>query len=81
MGGTVDPDFALTQARAFSGLSGKDLTKEVSCSLSYAWQAKNPFHVVVLDFGVKSSILQNLIDSGCHLTIVPTQLLQKRSSC
>jgi carbamoyl-phosphate synthase small subunit len=73
MGGTVDPDFALMQARAFSGLKGKDLVKEVTCIAPYECKAKNPFHVVVLDFGVKNSILQNLIGSGCHLTVVPAQ--------
>lgn len=73
MAGTVDPDFALTQARAFSGLNGKDLAKEVSCAASYTSKANNSFHVVVMDFGVKKSILEQLIASGCHLTIVPAQ--------
>lgn len=73
MGGSVDLDFALTQACAFSGLKGKDLAKEVSCMTLHEWKAKNPLHVVVLDFGVKSSILQQLIAAGCHLTIVPAQ--------
>lgn len=73
MGGDVDPELALVQARAFPGLKNKDLTTDVTCSSIYAWKAKSkdPFKVVVLDFGVKKSILQNLIDSGCHLTIVP----------
>lgn len=73
MGGAVDPDFALSQACAFSGLSHKDLAKEVSCTTSYTWKGNNPLHVVVLDLGVKHSILQNLADSGCDLTIVPAQ--------
>jgi len=78
MGGKADPVFALQQARSFTGLEGKDLAKEVSCAHSYAWTAKNPDlqqpHVVVLDFGVKSAILQKLHKSGCHLTIVPAQM-------
>jgi carbamoyl-phosphate synthase small subunit len=74
MGGIVDPDFALKQARAFSGLNGKDFAKEVTCAASYTkGQIESPFHVVVLDFGVKSSILQHLVDSGCYLTVVPAQ--------
>ena len=77
MGGSVDPVFALTQARAFSGLSGKDLAKEVSCINTHEWKAEKPFHVVVLDFGVKNSILQQLVASGCHLTIVPAQTSAK----
>lgn len=77
MGGSVDPAFALTQARAFTGLSGKDLAKEVSCITAHEWKAESPFHVVVLDFGVKNSILQQLIASGCHLTIVPARTTAK----
>ncbi len=76
MGGSVDPEFALTQARGFSGLKDKDLAAEVSCPNPYLWKgnkASSAFHVVVIDFGVKNSILQNLLDSGCHLTIVPAQ--------
>jgi len=72
MGGAVDPDFALTEARTFSGLSNKDLAKEVSCS--HKWKmGEGSKHVVVVDFGVKSSILHNLALSDCHLTIVPAQ--------
>ncbi|MBS0620840.1 MAG: glutamine-hydrolyzing carbamoyl-phosphate synthase small subunit [Verrucomicrobia bacterium] len=80
MSGSVDPEFALIQARAFAGLSGKDLAKEVSCTTPYEWKADktlSPLHVVVMDFGVKSSILQNLVDSGCDLTIVPAQTSAK----
>lgn len=71
MGGNVDPEFALKQAKAFSGLNGKDLAKEVTCQSSYELGCAHPCHVVVLDFGVKKAILQNLIDAGCHLTVVP----------
>ena len=73
MGGSVDPDYALQQAQAFSGLNGKDLAKEVTCRSAYQLGGENSFHVVVFDFGVKRSILQQLIDSDCHLTIVPAQ--------
>lgn len=71
MGGTIDSDFALKQACAFPGLNGKDLAKEVTCTTPYEYKEEKPFHVVVLDFGVKRSILQNLIHSGSHLTLVP----------
>lgn len=73
MGGDVDTEFALSQALAFPGLKNKNLTAETTSTSPYEWKSKStdPFHVVVLDFGVKKSILQNLIDSGCHLTVVP----------
>lgn len=73
MGGAPDPVFALNEARAFSGLNGKDLAKEVTCTTPYQWAGGNAFRVVVLDFGVKSSILQQLSASGCHLTVVPAK--------
>jgi carbamoyl-phosphate synthase small subunit len=79
MGGNIDPEFALVKARAFPGLKNRDLTTSVSCTSIYEWKAKStdPFNVVVLDFGVKKSILENLIDSGCHLTVVPAHTSAK----
>ncbi len=72
MGGKVDPELALGLAKAFSGLTGKNLAQEVSCESLSEWKSVGPsLHVVVLDFGIKSSILQKLIASGCGLTIVP----------
>jgi carbamoyl-phosphate synthase small subunit len=71
MGGKIDPDFALQQAQAFPGLNGQDLAKEVTCTAPYEMDKHNPFHVIVLDFGVKQSILKQLIFSGCRLTILP----------
>lgn len=72
MAGEIDVDFALAQARGFAGLEGKNITQEVCCAFPYEWKSANSFpHVVVLDFGIKSAILQKLIASGCSLTIVP----------
>ena len=48
------------------------MTQEVSCKSFSSWKAKNAFpHVVVMDFGIKRTILQKLISSRCRLTIVP----------
>ncbi len=67
-----DPDveFALAQARDFSGLVGMDLAKEVTTQAPYRWEEgswqwggdQRPapsvnFSVVALDFGVKRNIL------------------------
>ncbi len=75
---------AFTAARAFPGLQGMDLAKEVSVERSYFWergrwalgtgyQAAPPsrFHVVAYDFGVKRNILRLLRDHGCKVTVVP----------
>ncbi|SEA63061.1 glutamine-hydrolyzing carbamoyl-phosphate synthase small subunit [Alkalimonas amylolytica] len=87
MAGTeLDADKALAQAKAFPGLKGMDLAKEVTVSEPYLWSEgswqlgkgfvspeKTPFHVVAYDYGVKRNILRMLVDRGCKLTVVPAQ--------
>lgn len=78
----------LDLCKAFAGLKGMDLAKEVTAKSSYvwtqqSWQLENGysdqtddqqrFHVVAYDFGVKKNILRMLADRGCRLTIVPAQ--------
>jgi carbamoyl-phosphate synthase small subunit len=75
---------ALEKARAFPGLKGMDLVKDVSVSEQYNWdqghwvlgegfrqQDKADYHVVVYDFGIKRNILRLLVDRSCSLTVVP----------
>ncbi len=65
--------------QAFAGLKGCDLAKEVSTETTYEWtdslwqQVPLPkkFHVVVVDFGVKRSILRHLVALGAKVTVVP----------
>ena len=86
MGGKVDEDFALQQARAFPGLAGMDLAKMVSCDKAYQWTqsewtlgegfgtpAEQKHHVVAYDYGVKRNILRMLVSRGCKLTVLPAQ--------
>ncbi|EWH09048.1 carbamoyl-phosphate synthase small subunit [Catenovulum agarivorans DS-2] len=81
-----DADKALAAAKAFPGLKGMDLAKEVTVSESYQWNEKTwqlgeghqvqtdkQFKVVAYDFGVKRNILRMLADRGCDLTVVPAQ--------
>ncbi|MCB1688191.1 MAG: glutamine-hydrolyzing carbamoyl-phosphate synthase small subunit [Halioglobus sp.] len=87
-GEDLDEAKALEQARAFGGLKGMDLAKEVTAPASYTWregswelgvghsertEADLPWHVVAYDFGVKRNILRMLVDLGCRLTVVPAQ--------
>ncbi len=80
--------FALEKAKAFAGLKGMDLAKEVTVKESYSWfegswslsqghrqltSNDEKFHVVAYDFGVKKNILRMLSDLGCKLTVVPAQ--------
>ena len=86
-GDGVDADSALQTARAFPGLKGMDLAKEVSTSRPYewtegAWRLESngfnrpehyPFHVVAYDYGIKRNILRMLADRGCRITVIPAQ--------
>jgi carbamoyl-phosphate synthase small subunit len=85
-GATIDADRAVATARAFPGLAGMDLAKDVTCATPYAWtegvwalgtghsMPTDPrFHVVAYDFGVKRNILRMLASRGCRLTVVPAQ--------
>ena len=86
MGGDVDVDKALAAARAFPGLAGMDLAKEVSTREAYAWRegawqlgagfrhpAEARFHVVAYDYGVKRNILRLLVEHGARVTVLPAQ--------
>ncbi len=88
MAGDIDEEKALADAKAFPGLKGMDLAKEVTVSDAYEWRSSTwelgtghvektdeelPHHVVAYDFGVKSNILRMLVERGCRLTVVPAQ--------
>lgn len=88
-GDAPDVAAALARAKAFPGLKGMDLAKEVTTQKSYSWtqgswtlsdelpapkdESELPYHVVAYDFGAKSNILRMLTDRGCRLTVVPAQ--------
>ena len=77
-------DDLLENARAWPGLEGMDLAKEVTCQQTYSWdeapwawgdgygrQTAPKFHVVAMDFGAKRNILRCLAGLGCKVTVVP----------
>ncbi|AGA34773.1 Carbamoyl-phosphate synthase small chain [Thioalkalivibrio nitratireducens DSM 14787] len=87
-GGEVDAERALEQARAFPGIKGMDLAREVSTANRYEWldgpwRLDGPpprlkpdeaeFHVVAYDFGIKHNILRMLVGRGCRVTVVPAE--------
>jgi len=83
----LDEQAALEQARAFPGLKGMDLAKEVCIKEAQEWtggawqlgkgyvapEADAKYHVVAYDYGVKHNILRMLVDRGCKVTLVPAQ--------
>lgn len=92
-GTTLNVDEALDKAKAFPGLKGMDLAKEVTTKQAYEWKQGSwslesglpqdkeekelSFHVVAYDFGIKRNILRMLADRGCRLTVVPAQTSAK----
>jgi carbamoyl-phosphate synthase small subunit len=88
-GAGVDEAAAVAAARAFPGLKGMDLAKEVSTRAPYEWSEglwtlgaghqvvpegeQRPWHVVAYDYGVKRNILRMLVARGCRVTVVPAQ--------
>jgi carbamoyl-phosphate synthase small subunit len=73
----------LSKVRAYPGLVGRDLVKEVSCKGPYVWQqgmprdmsfmptVKKGCRVVVLDCGVKYNILRHLESRHCEVIVLP----------
>ncbi|MFT6606019.1 MAG: carbamoyl-phosphate synthase small subunit [Halocynthiibacter sp.] len=82
--GNFDIEALVAAARAFSGLEGLDLAKDVTCAQSYVWdemrwawpdgfpKRSGPGHkVVAIDFGAKRNILRCLASAGCDVTVLP----------
>ncbi len=83
----LDEAAALQQAKAYPGLKGMDLAKEVCSKEISQWDggvwklgegyvkpAEAPkYHVVAYDYGVKHNILRMLVDRHCKITLVPAQ--------
>ena len=81
----IDDDALIAKARAWPGLEGTDLAKEVCCRQAYGWQETTwdhetgaygtlaaPRHrVVAVDYGAKRNILRSLAATGCDVTVVP----------
>ncbi|OUS52343.1 carbamoyl phosphate synthase small subunit [Shewanella sp. SACH] len=88
-GADLDEAKALAAAKAFPGLKGMDLAKEVTTKAAYTWRkgswrlvgglpADTPenelkYKVVAYDYGVKQNILRMLVDRGCDVTVVPAK--------
>jgi len=82
--GKLDVAALQKEAAGFSGLSGLDLAKEVTCLQTYKWEEtpwsleegygslSSPKHkVVAIDYGAKRNILRSLAGLGCDVTVVP----------
>lgn len=82
--GKFDIEALVAKARAWKGLVGLDLAKDVTCAQSYTWNEKRwawpegyvareepGFKVVAIDYGAKRNILRCLASAGCDVTVLP----------
>ena len=82
--GVFDLEKLVAKARAFAGLEGLDLARDVTCAQSYQWnemrwawpeghqpQTKARHKVVAVDYGAKRNILRCLASAGCDITVLP----------
>jgi carbamoyl-phosphate synthase small subunit len=82
--GDFDVPAMLARAKAWAGLEGMDLAKNVATLQTYGWDqglwklgagyaapAKGRKKVIAIDYGIKHNILRNLVDVGCDVTMVP----------
>lgn len=82
--GTFDIDALQAKVKAWPGLQGMDLAKEVTCAKPHQWKdgvwhwgdetspkPSKTYNVVAIDYGAKYNIFRNLIEVGCNLTVVP----------
>ncbi|MDP4990448.1 MAG: glutamine-hydrolyzing carbamoyl-phosphate synthase small subunit [Marivita lacus] len=82
--GVFDLAALVEKARAFPGLEGLDLAKDVTCVQSYRWdemrwawpegyvrQTAPKYKVVAIDYGAKRNILRCLASAGCDVTVLP----------
>ena len=75
--GAVDDDEAaalVARASAHEDIDGRDMTPEVTTPLPYARPSfRETPRVVVLDFGIKHSIVYKLEQAGAEVIVVPAQ--------
>lgn len=70
--GTADRDTLLAAAQADGGTDGCDLVADVSTSASYLVGPDDAsLFVVAYDFGIKRSIVEQLVHAGCQVEVVP----------
>ncbi len=81
--GKFDVKKLTAMAKAWGGLEGLDLAKDVSIAQRMTWDEKlwdwetgyttgeGTFTVVAIDYGMKRNIMRCLVSVGCKVTVVP----------
>jgi carbamoyl-phosphate synthase small subunit len=75
----LDEKNLIKKAKNSQGLTGIDLVREVTSKKIYVWSKikTKKYKVVVLDCGVKYSILRELLNKGCQVIVVPAKASAK----
>ena len=68
----LSPKNLLKKARSHPSTIGVDMVQYVTCAKPYTWMEEGEKHIVVMDFGVKYSILRCLAQEGFKVTVVPS---------
>jgi carbamoyl-phosphate synthase small subunit len=86
VGGNLDVQALVKQARSAPSMTGQNLVTGVSTQKNYQWTEgvdpvsvsdkraaaeEQQFHVVAYDFGIKRNILRHLVEIGSKVTVVP----------
>ncbi|MDD3520243.1 MAG: glutamine-hydrolyzing carbamoyl-phosphate synthase small subunit [Actinomycetota bacterium] len=69
-----DIDYLISKVEEYPGLTGRDLTKDVSCKKAYIYNKNiknHKYFVVAVDYGIKTSILKCMSDAGLKVKVVP----------
>ncbi len=64
----------IKKARSSPGLIGRDLVRDITTKSVKYWQRKGKYKVVVIDLGVKFSILRQLAANDCSVILVPADI-------
>ena len=71
-GGDLKVNALLEETRAYPSLTGRDLVCDVTCREPIEFGTTGArYHVVAFDYGIKRSILKNLLEAACRVTVVP----------
>ncbi len=70
------PQQALDELKAMPDYSSIDFSRQVTTDAPYEWQAEkdnssSPYNMVVLDCGLKYTILRIMHSLGCRITVMP----------
>ncbi|QJC36893.1 glutamine-hydrolyzing carbamoyl-phosphate synthase small subunit [Enterobacteriaceae endosymbiont of Donacia vulgaris] len=77
----VNYENIIKKINKYNGLQGLNLIKNITTKTNYFWNKSNKniklikhykfsMHIIVLDFGIKTSILKMFIDRKCKITVV-----------